>query len=62
MHGMLAHPQIDELNAAASDKSVPGTHGTLAQKLVVKEFTRRATPELFPAHMVGWRTFVLVDT
>ena len=62
MHGMLAHPQIDELNAAASDNRVPGTHGTLAQKLVVKDFTEASSTETFPTHMVGWRIFVLVYT
>ena len=62
MHGMLAHPQVDELNAAASDNRVPGTHGTLAQKLVVKDFTEASNTRTFLAHMIGWRIFVLVDT
>ena len=61
MHGMLAHSQIDELNVAASDNRVPGTHGTLARKLV-KDFTEASNTRTFPAHMVGSRIFVLVDT
>ena len=37
MYGMLAHPQIDKLNIAASKNRMSGTHGTLAQKLDVKD-------------------------